>query len=201
MQPTSIHALPTPALLSILLGNDAADTLANRPLIETFALHAQFNTLRESEIAYGPIRIIEAAKELMARALAEAMQTGDCMADPTKVSDYLRLRLSGLAHETFCVLLLDSQNCLIDSIQLFRGTLNQTSVYPREIVKLALTRNAASVVFAHNHPSGVAEPSSADKALTQALKAALALVDVRVLDHFIVAGTQTPLSFAERGLI
>lgn len=201
MQPTSIHALPTPALLCILLGNEAAHTLANRPLIETFALHAQFNTLHESQITYGQARIIEAAKELMARALAEAMQTGDCMSDPTKVNDYLRLRLSGLAHETFCVLLLDSQNCLIDSIQLFRGTLNQTSVYPREIVKLALTRNAASVVFAHNHPSGVAEPSSADKALTQALKAALALVDVRVLDHFIVAGTQTPLSFAERGLI
>lgn len=201
VQPTSIHALPTPALLSILLGNDAVHPLANRPLIETFALNAQFNTLRESELAYGPIRIIEAAKELLARALAETMQAGDCLSDPAKVNDYLRLRLAGLAHETFCVLLLDTQNCLIDSVELFRGTLNQTSVYPREIVKLALTRNAASVVFAHNHPSGVAEPSTADETLTRTLKSALALVDVRVLDHFIVAGTQTPLSFAERGLI
>lgn len=99
------------------------------------------------------------------------------------------------------VLLLDAQNCLIDCVELFRGTLTQTSVYPREVVKLALERNAVAVVLAHNHPSGVAEPSAADEVLTRSLKSALALVDVRVLDHFIVAGTTTPMSFAERGLL
>jgi len=96
--------------------------------------------------------------------------------------------------------LLDSQNRLIEAHELFRGTLSQTSVYPREVVKYTLARNAAAVVFAHNHPSGVAEPSRADELLTQNLKQALALVDVRVLDHFVVAGTST-VSFAERGLV
>jgi DNA repair protein RadC len=194
--------MPNAALLSLLLGEDAASRLSHCSLTEIFALRAGLNILCEENSSYGPNRVIEASKELMSRALTESMQQqGDCMADPANVKDYLRLQLSGLQHEIFMVLLLDTQNCLIDSIELFRGTLNQTSVYPREIVKLALTRNAASVVFAHNHPSGVAEPSSADEALTRTLKSALALVDVRVLDHFIVAGTQTPLSFAERGLI
>jgi DNA repair protein RadC len=105
-----------------------------------------------------------------------------------------------LEHEVFIILLLDSQNRLIEAQELFRGTLIQTSVYPREVVKSTLARNAAAVVFAHNHPSGVAEPSRADELLTQSLKQALALVDVRVLDHFVVAGTST-VSFAERGLI
>ena len=100
----------------------------------------------------------------------------------------------------FIVLLLDAQNRLIEAHELFRGTLSQTSVYPREVVKATLARNAAAVMFAHNHPSGVAEPSRADELLTQSLKQALALVDVRVLDHFVVAGTRT-VSFAERGLI
>ena len=95
---------------------------------------------------------------------------------------------------------MDAQNRLIEAHELFRGTLSQTSVYPREVVKATLARNAAAVMFAHNHPSGVAEPSRADELLTQSLKQALALVDVRVLDHFVVAGTRT-VSFAERGLI
>ena len=99
------------------------------------------------------------------------------------------------------VLWLDTQNQLIASEELFRGTLSQTSVYPREIVKQALQHNAAAVIFAHNHPSGVAEPSRADELLTSTLKQALAMVDVRVLDHFIVAGHAAPLSFAERGLL
>jgi DNA repair protein RadC len=100
----------------------------------------------------------------------------------------------------FIVLLLDAQNRLIKAQELFRGTLSQTSVYPREVVKLSLAGNAAGVLFAHNHPSGLAEPSRADELLTQNLKSALALVDVKVLDHFIVAGTNT-ISFAERGLL
>jgi len=98
------------------------------------------------------------------------------------------------------VLFLDAQNCLISARDLFRGTLTQTSVYPREVIKLALTLNAASVIFAHNHPSGVPEPSRADEALTSNLRQGLAFVDVKVLDHFIVAGNNA-LSFAERGLL
>jgi DNA repair protein RadC len=116
------------------------------------------------------------------------------------VRDYLRTKLAHFEHEVFVTILLDSQHRLLQYLELFRGTLAQTSVYPREVVKVALTHNAAALIFAHNHPSGVAEPSRADELLTQALKQALALVDVRVLDHFVVAGADT-VSFAERGLL
>lgn len=112
----------------------------------------------------------------------------------------LRLQCAGLQHEVFIVLFFDSQHRLLGAVEMFRGTLTQTSVYPREVVKSALQRNAAAVVLAHNHPSGSAEPSRADEHLTQTLKTALALVDVRILDHFVVAGDQA-ISFAERGLI
>jgi DNA repair protein RadC len=129
------------------------------------------------------------------------MARRDVLSSPQQVRDYLRLRLGSLAHEVFMALLLDAQNRLIEAAEMFRGTLTQTSVYPREIVKTALAHNAAAVIFAHNHPSGVAEPSRADELLTRQLKQALELVDVRVLDHFIVAGNGPPLSFAERGLL
>ena len=119
---------------------------------------------------------------------------------PTAVRDYLRLRLADREHELFVVLLLDTQNRLIACEELFRGTLTQTSVYPREVVKAALRYNAGAVIFAHNHPSGVAEPSRADELLTSALKQALALVDVKTIDHFVVAGA-VAVSFAERGLL
>ena len=154
-----IRALPNRGLLTLLLGEDAAARLAERPLMDVFSLHAG-HVLRESETGVGATRILEAAKELLSRALAEPLQLGDCMSSPAKVKEFLRLKLAGLSHEVFMVLLLDSQNRLIDSVELFRGTINQTSVYPREIVKLALQRNAAAVMFAHNHPSGVAEPSA-----------------------------------------
>lgn len=134
------------------------------------------------------------------RALVEEMQTTDVLSSPEKVSDYLSLKLGQLSREVFMVLFLDAQNRVITQEILFEGTLTQTSVYPREVVKRPLYHNAASVIFAHNHPSGVAEPSLADELITQELKKALALVDVRVLDHFIVAGNAT-LSFASRGLI
>ena len=201
LSPPPIRAMPTPALLTLLLGEEAASRLAGRSLIDIFALHAGRTLLREVHAGYGPERTLEACKELMARALAETMRLGDCLSDPATIRDYLRLIAAGLPHEVFMVLLLDAQNRLIDCVEMFRGTLTQTSVYPREVVKLVLERNAAAVVFAHNHPSGVAEPSSADEALTRSLKSALALVDVRVFDHFIVAGTTTPVSFAERGLL
>jgi DNA repair protein RadC len=116
------------------------------------------------------------------------------------VRDFLRVKLGALEHEVFAVLMLDVQNRLIEYVELFRGTVSQASVYPREVVKESLARNAAALVLVHNHPSGVAEPSRADEHLTQTLKAALALVDVRVLDHLIVAGSDV-LSFAERGLL
>lgn len=144
---------------------------------------------------------LKATLELARRALREEMASRDFLSSPQQVRDYLRLKLAALPYEVFMVLLLDAQNRLIHAAEAFRGTLTQTSVYPREIVKLALAHNAAAVVFAHNHPSGVAEPSAADEQLTRSLKQALALVDVRVLDHFIIASQAEPLSFAERGLI
>ena len=141
-------------------------------------------------------RVIERAlKILMAR-----MRTAESLSSPGAVRDYLRLALSGREHEVFVVIYLDAQHRVLHSEELFRGTLTQTSVYPREVVKAALAANAAAVILAHNHPSGIAEPSHADELLTRQLKAALALVDVRVLDHFVVAGAAS-LSFAERGLI
>ena len=126
--------------------------------------------------------------------------TGDVLTSPGAVRDYLKLRFADMEHEEFHVVYLTSQNRVIAMESVFRGTLSQTSVYPREIVKLALKNNASAVIFAHNHPSGLAEPSRADELLTQALKQALALVDVRVLDHFVVAGINV-MSFAERGLL
>ena len=125
---------------------------------------------------------------------------GDALNSPKAVRDYLRLSLSGKEHEVFITIFLDAQNRVLAVEEMFRGTLTQTSVYPREVVKAALRHNAAAVIFAHNHPSGVAEPSHADEALTRALKQALALVDVKVLDHFVVAGAGA-MSFAERGLL
>lgn len=144
---------------------------------------------------------LQAVLEMSKRALSEEMKTRNAFSTPSAVRDYLRLSLAGLQHEVFFALWLDAQNRLIAGEELFRGSLTQTSVYPREVVKKALWHNAAAVVLAHNHPSGVAEPSSADEHLTRELRQALALVDVRVLDHFIVAGASQPLSFAERGLL
>lgn len=122
------------------------------------------------------------------------------MTSPQAVRDYLRLRLGDRPHEVFAVLFLDAQNRLIETVEMFRGTLTQTSVYPREVLVEALNRRAASVIFCHNHPSGVADPSPADIALTRTLKSVLAMVDVRVLDHFIVTRTAV-VSMAEQGLV
>lgn len=140
------------------------------------------------------------ALELARRSLAEEMQARDSLASPAAVRSYLRLRMQHLGHEVFWAVYLDAQNRVIAAEELFRGTLTQTSVYPREVVKRALAHNAAGVILAHNHPSGVAEPSFQDQALTRSLAESLALVDVKVLDHFIVAPGAS-LSFAERGLL
>lgn len=144
---------------------------------------------------------LQAVMELARRALAEQMNDADVFESPLAVRNWLRLRIGSLPHEVFHVLLLDARNRLIEAVELFRGTLTQTSVYPREVVKLALARNAAAVILAHNHPSGAGEPSPADELLTRSLKQALELVDIRVLDHFIVTAHAQPLSFAERGLL
>lgn len=134
------------------------------------------------------------------RALSYRVRRGAAMNSPQAVKDYLRLQIGSLEHEVFQVLFLDAQHRLIEAKVMFRGTVTQTSVYPREVVKEALYRNAAAVILAHNHPSGVPEPSRADEFLTQSLKSSLSLVDVRVLDHLIVAGAEV-VSFAERGLL
>ncbi len=143
---------------------------------------------------------LQAVLEMSRRALREEMQSGDALNSPRAVRDYLQLLLRSRQQEVFISLFLDAQHRVIATEELFQGTLTQTSVYPREVVKRALHHNAAAVIFAHNHPSGVAEPSQSDQLLTDALKQALALVDVRVLDHFIVAGAGC-LSFAEKGLL
>lgn len=150
----------------------------------------------------GPAKIAQlaAVMEVARRCLKEDLRSASALTSPGAVRDYLRLAISSREHEVFVCLWLDAQHRVIASEELFRGTLTQTSVYPREIVKAGLKANAAAVIFAHNHPSGVAQPSQADELLTRNLKEALSLVDIKVLDHFIVAGHQT-LSFAERGLL
>jgi len=196
-------------LLAILLrtgikGRSAVDVA--RQLLAQFGsvaalLEAGSERLTETPgLGNAKLAQLQAALELARRALKEEISSRDVLSSPRAVKDYLRLALAGREHEVFAALLLDAQHRVIACEELFRGTLTQTSVYPREVVKCALRRNAAAVIFAHNHPSGVAEPSHADEILTRSLKAALALVDVQVLDHFIVAGTRT-LSFAERGLL
>jgi DNA repair protein RadC len=138
--------------------------------------------------------------ELARRALKEELKSGVKLSSPAAVRDFLRLTLLRQDKEIFLGVFLDAQNCVIATEELSSGTLTQTSVFPREVVKRALARNAAAMIFAHNHPSGLAEPSRADETLTRALKQALTLVDVKVLDHFIIGGNQT-MSFAERGLL
>ena len=141
---------------------------------------------------------LQAVMELARRALAEQLQAGQTLGSPDAVRQYLRISMGRQQHESFVVLFLDVKNRLLACEEMFRGTLTHTSVYPREVVKAALAHNAASVMLAHNHPSGVSEPSDADLLLTRALVQALGLVDVRVLDHFVVAAGQVH-SFAEHG--
>lgn len=164
-------------------------------------LHAQVNDLQRIK-GLGPAKRAElaAVTELARRALAQELANRPAFDHPTKVKDYLKLQLGQHPHEVFAVMFLDAQTRLLKYEEMFRGTLTQTSVYPREVVKRALDLHAASVVLAHNHPSGVAQPSKADEYLTLNLINALKLVDVRVLDHFIV-GEGEVVSFAERGLL
>lgn len=203
------QALSDAELLAIFLrvgvvGKSAVD-LARDLLAEFGSLNGIFNAERAALTAVngmGDSKFvqIQAVFEMARRALTEQMRQRDVLSSPQQVRDYLCLKLGGMAREIFVVLFLDAQHRVIAQEELFAGTLTQTSVYPREVVRRALHHNAAAVIFAHNHPSGVAEPSRADELLTQALQEALGLVDVRVLDHFVIAGNRA-LSFAERGLL
>jgi DNA repair protein RadC len=200
-------ALSDPELLALFLrvgikGRSAVEL--GRDLIQRFgslqglfgASLSQFSAVR----GMGPAKFAElqAVMELAQRAVCEQLQAGEPLGSPELVRQYLRMTMGRQHHESFVVLFLDVKNRLLASQEMFRGTLTHTSVYPREVVKAALARNAASVLLAHNHPSGVPEPSEADLLLTRSLVQALALVDIRVLDHFVVAGPHVH-SFAEHG--
>jgi DNA repair protein RadC len=202
-------ALTDAELLAVLLGNGSGGRSAldcARLALQRLGGVGALLTAPEAAVqdvpGWGPAGYarLRAVVELGKRMLREEARRPPPMNSPGAARDYLCLALAGQAHEVFTVLFLDAQHRLISCEEMFRGTLTQTSVYPREVVKQALRHNCAAVILAHNHPSGVAEPSRADEALTRALQGALSLVDVRVLDHIVVAGTQS-ISFAERGLL
>ncbi|WP_105166799.1 RadC family protein [Pseudoalteromonas sp. T1lg23B] len=176
---------------SLLAQNHTLDNLFNASLSEFSALKG-LGTAKYVQL--------QAVLELSKRYLKECCHRDTLFDSPQAVNDYLTIQLRGLRHEVFMALYVDNQNRLIKDEILFTGTINAASVYPREVVKAALKHNAAALIFAHNHPSGVAEPSQADKLITKKLQNALALVDINVLDHLIVAGNQC-ISFAQRGLI
>ena len=202
-------ALSDAELLALLLrtglpGKNALQM--GQELVDTFGgvsglLNTPADALKKIK-GLGPAKRAEivAVLELARRALASQLQQKTILESPQAIRDYVQLQLGSRPHEIFAVLFLDSNYRLIVLEEMFRGTLTQTSVYPREVVIRALALNASNVVLAHNHPSGEAQASRADEAITQTLKAALALVDVRVLDHFIVTATQV-VSMADLGLI
>ena len=202
-------ALSDAELLAIFLrtgvvGKSAVDLA--RDLLARFGNLTQLFAAKEQEFCdihgMGQAKFVQlqAVLEMSRRALREEMLSGDALNSPQAVREYLQLLLRSRQHEVFMVIFLDAQHRVIAAEEMFHGTLTQTSVYPREVVKRALHHNAAAVIFAHNHPSGVAEPSDSDRLLTGALKQSLQLVDVRALDHFIVAGSCC-LSFAEKGMM
>ena len=202
-------ALSDAELLALLLRTGVRGQgvlLLAEALLEAFEglprlLHAQPDDLKRVK-GLGPAKRAEIAAvvELARRSLAQRLAATPVFDSPAAVKEFVRLQLAPRRHEVFAVLFLDAQNRLIALEELFRGTLTQTSVYPREVARRALERHAAAVILAHNHPSGLAEPSRADEFLTQSLKATLALIDVRVLDHLVV-GADGATSFAERGLL
>ena len=203
-------ALSDVELLALLLRTGLAGKSVlhlAQELLDTFGgvaglLHTGADDLKRIKGLGGPAKRAElvAVLELARRALTQQLTEQPAFETPGAVKDYLQLILGNRAHEVFAVLFLNAQNRLIAMEELFRGTLTQTSVYPREVVLRALHHHAAAIVMAHNHPSGSVQPSRADEALTQTLKTALALVDVRVLDHVIV-GHGKALSMAEEGII
>jgi DNA repair protein RadC len=178
-------------LLKRLIGNRAAKRLYRGKLAPLFAHQGAPNRSHQK---------LAAARELVERWLEEELASAVSLSAPALVTEYLQVLFAGQQFESFVTIFLNVQNRLIAAEEMFRGTLTHSAVYPREIVKRALELNAAGAIFAHNHPSGVSEPSTADIQLTDHLKKALALVDIRVVDHFVIAG-RTSASFAERGLL
>lgn len=185
-----LRALSDRELLALLIGKRNAMKLYKGSIL----------SLAIGDADNDPHPTLIAAMEFAERLLLEKIKHGPLLDSPTLVRDYLRLYFMGQEHESFVSIYLDSMHRVRAAEELFRGTLMQTSVYPREVVKAALKHNASAVIFAHNHPSGVAEPSRSDELLTANLKRALALIDVRVLDHFVVGG-EAVVSFAERGVM
>ena len=185
----SIQTCSNTELLAMLVGKRKAEKLSRNTLVSLFYA-------RENNSHY--MKELIAAKELVKRSLNEELQRQDALTAPAKVVEFLKLMLVGMEHEVFVALFLDAKNHLIAAEELFRGTLTNTAVYPREVVKRALALNAGNIIFGHNHPSGIATPSHADKTLTETLKQALALVDVKVLDHLVIGDTEA-VSFAECG--
>jgi len=190
-------------LMTCMIG-PAGKELANLSLLDLFGIRVRNNvaatTVHETLAPYVIHPEFAAAKELYLRAMSEKMETATVFADPDSVKHFLRGKLGHLDHEEFWVMYFNAQNHLIVAECAFTGTLTQTSVYPREVAKRALMTNCASVIFAHNHPSGVVTPSRADECLTTTLKAALALVDVRAMDHLVVT-SDASYSMAEHGLM
>jgi DNA repair protein RadC len=203
------HALSDAELLAIFLrtgikGKTAVD-LARELLTQFGSLRALLesdyeNFSRGPGLGSAKYASLQAVLEMARRHLKESLRRESALTSPDLTRRYLISHLRGHAHEVFACLFLDNQHRIIQFEELFRGTIDGASVYPREVVKKALAFNAAAVIFAHNHPSGIAEPSEADKHITRRLKQALSLLDIRVLDHFII-GDGEPFSFAEHGLI
>jgi DNA repair protein RadC len=193
-----LHALSNVDLLGVMVGPRRAVQLLKDSRGSIAALLS--DTMGYYCVEKPANQRLLAARELIKRSLAEGFRNADALTSPQSVREYLRISLMGRGHEVFMVLFLDAQHRLIEAEEMFRGTLTQTSVYPREVVKRSLYFNAAAVIFAHNHPSGVAQPSQADELLTRSLREALALVDIKVLDHFVIGGNAV-MSFAERGLL
>ena len=200
-------ALSDAELLAIFLrtgvtGRSAVDLA--RDLLARFGGLRSLLTASRDEFCAGPglgdakYSQLQAVLEMGRRHLAESLQRSDALTDPALTRAYLRQRLRDYRHEVFACLYLDNQHRVIEYEELFRGSIDGASVYPREVVKAAIARNAAALIFAHNHPSGIAEPSRADRAITERLRDALQLVDIRVLDHLVIGDAEV-VSFAERG--
>jgi DNA repair protein RadC len=203
------QALSEAELLAILIRNGTRGRSAvdlARTLLTEFGSLRDLLTADRDRFCAAPglgsshYAAMQAALELARRHYQQLMSTGSALANPRATREFLRMRLRDLPHEVFCCVYLDNRHRVIAFEELFRGTIDGASVHPREVVKEALARNAASVIFAHNHPSGIAEPSQADELITRRLKEALSLVDIRVVDHLIV-GDHGCTSFAERGLL
>ena len=204
---SGVNRLSEVDLIALLLNNSTESAPHGKAamLLDSFGsvrslLTAGFNELSNHGVTREQFLTLHAGMELTRRHYQQLMTLGSVLSNPRATREFLRMRLRDLRHEVFCCVYLDNRNRVIGFQELFRGTIDGASVHPREVVKEALARNAAAVILAHNHPSGIAEPSQADELITRRLKEALALVDIRVLDHLVV-GDETCESFAERGLL